>query len=254
MATVDRLAEALRSADTAVAFTGAGVSTASGIPDFRGEGGVWERHDKADFYLDRFRRDPAGFWGDRLALQETMYGGIDPAPNPAHEALAGLAADGFLEAIVTQNVDGLPAETADQVADHELVELHGNAGAVVCRNCGDRSPAGPVFERARAGERPPTCEQCGGVLKPDVVLFGERLDPTVLERARELARRADLLLAAGSSLTVEPAASLPRLARRTGGTLAVVNLAETPYTDRATFDFRADVTELLPQLHAAVTD
>ncbi|MFB6361946.1 MAG: Sir2 family NAD-dependent protein deacetylase [Halobacteriales archaeon] len=254
MASVDRLAEALRSAGSGVVFTGAGVSTASGIPDFRGEGGVWDRHDKADFHFDRFQRDPAGFWTDRLALQETMYGGIDPTPNAAHEALAGLAADGFLEAIVTQNVDGLHADAADEVADHELVELHGSARAVVCRNCGDRSPAGPVFERARDGERPPTCEQCGGVLKPDVVLFGERLDPTVLDQARDLARQADVFLAVGSSLTVEPAASLPRLARRTCGTLAVVNLDETPYSDRATFDVRADVTEVLPELHAAVTE
>jgi NAD-dependent deacetylase len=254
MRAVDGLASAVRSAGSVVAFTGAGVSTASGIPDFRGEGGVWERHDPADFHYDRFRRDPTGFWADRLALQETMYGGVDPEPNAAHEALAGLAADGHLDAVVTQNVDGLHADAAEAAGvDLELVELHGNARAVACRDCGGRYPADPAFERARMGDRPPTCGDCDGILKPDVVLFGERLDPDDLDRARVLARRADVLLAAGSSLTVEPAASLPRLASRTGGTLAVVNLDETPYSERATFEFREDVTELLPALHEAVT-
>lgn len=254
MADLEALVGAVRAADRIVAFTGAGVSTASGIPDFRSDGGVWERHDRTHFRYDRFRRDPAGFWADRLELQETMYGGVDPEPNAAHAALAGLAADGHLDAIVTQNVDGLHADAAEQAGvEVELVELHGNARAVACQDCGERSPAEPAFERARRGERPPTCEVCDGVLKPDVVLFGERLDPADLDRARELARGADVFLAAGSSLTVEPAASLPRLAARTGATLAVVNLDATPYSGRADVEFRDDVTEVLPALRDAVT-
>ena len=250
---IEALADAVREAGAVVAFTGAGVSTASGIPDFRGDGGVWERHDPADFHYRRFLEDPADFWADRLALQETMYGDVDPAPNAAHEALCGLAADGYLDAVVTQNVDGLHADAATAAGvEVELVELHGNARAVACTDCGERSPAEPAFDRARSGERPPTCPDCGGVLKPDVVLFGERLDESVLERARELARAADVFLAIGSSLTVEPAASLPRLASRTGGTLAVVNLEPTPYSGSADHDLRADVTEALPALRDAL--
>ncbi|MDZ7700962.1 MAG: Sir2 family NAD-dependent protein deacetylase [Halobacteriales archaeon] len=253
--TVGELADAVREAESVVAFTGAGVSTASGIPDFRSEGGIWETHDRADFRYDRFRRDPAGFWADRLALQETMYGGTEPEPNAAHEALVGLAVDGHLDAVVTQNVDGLHADAAAAAGiDLELVELHGNARAVACIDCGEQFDAGPAFDRARAGERPPTCQECGGVLKPCVILFGERLDTATIERARALARRADVLLATGSSLTVEPAASLPRLAGRTGATLAVVNLTETPYSDAAEVDLRADVTEALPALRAALRD
>lgn len=255
MAEIAALAREIRRADSVVAFTGAGVSTASGIPDFRGDGGVWDHHDPADFRYDRFRRDPAGFWEDRLALQATMYGGADPAPNPAHEALAGLAAAGHLEAVVTQNVDGLHAAAADAAGvELELVELHGNASTVVCRACDSRADADAAAARARDGELPPQCTDCGGVLKPDVVLFGERLDPVDLERARTLARGADVFLAVGSSLTVEPAASLPRLAARTGATLAVVNLDETPYDDRADVALRADVTTVLPRLREAVVD
>lgn len=248
-----RLADAVSTADPVVAFTGAGMSTASGIPDFRGDGGVWETHDPADFHYERFRRDPAGFWESRLALQETMYGDVDPEPNAAHEALAGLAGDDQLDAVVTQNVDGLHDAAAREAGvDHELVELHGNAAVVACRECGQQSPAEPAFERARAEELPPRCPDCDGVLKPDVVLFGERLDPAILERARQLARNAEVFLAVGSSLTVEPAASLPVHATRHGAMLAVVNLEETPYSGRAEVDIRADVTEVLPALREAV--
>lgn len=241
------LAAAVRDAEQVVALTGAGLSTASGVPDFRSEGGVWETHDPSDFEFGRFRSDPAGFWEDRLALHETLVGdGIEP--NPAHEALASLEREGFMDAVVTQNVDGLHRAAGSEA----VVRLHGTNDRVECQDCGDRKPAGPVRERVAGGELPPTCEACGGVLKPAVVLFGERLPTGALERARELLRGSDLVLIAGTSLVVEPAASLPQIAERTGGSLAVVNLEETRLSDRATFDFRADVTDVLPALAEAV--
>jgi NAD-dependent deacetylase len=238
---VAALAEAVRGADSVVAFTGAGVSTASGIPDFRGEDGLWERYDMNDFHVRRLRADPAGFWADRLDLAAELYG--DVGPNAAHEALARLEAAGHLDAVVTQNVDGLHRAAGSE----DVVELHGNGSRVACLDCDRRFDAEPVRDRVRAGERPPHCD-CGGLLKPDVVLFGEQLPVGAMQRAQRLAREADVFLAVGSSLSVEPAAGLPRTAATRGATLAVVNLEATPLSDRAAFDLRGDVTDVLPRL------
>mgnify|MGYP006272719615 CR=1 FL=1 len=241
-ANLDALAADLRTADTAFAFTGAGVSTASGIPSFRGEGGIWETEfDPRDFRIGRFETDPAGFWRDRLDLHDAMFP-ESVAPNPAHEALATLESAGVVDAVVTQNTDGLHAAAGSE----RVLELHGTTSRVVCRRCGDRQPAAPVHDRVRDGEVPPTCD-CGGVLKPDVVLFGEQLPRETVAEARDLAASADVVLAVGSSLQVEPAASIPRDAGR-GGTLAVVNFDPTPLDDGAEYLFRADVTDLLPAL------
>jgi len=240
-------AQAVRAADTVAAMTGAGVSTASGIPDFRGEDGLWERHDPADFHVSRLDRDPAGFWRDRLALHDEVYGDAIE-PNAAHEALADLEAAGHLDRVVTQNIDGLHAAAGST----DPIELHGSGERAVCRDCGRCVPAAPVRERARDGELPPRCGECDGVLKPGVVLFGESLPDQALLAAHALAERTDVFLVAGSSLTVEPAASLPRTAADHGATLVLVDLARTPLSDRAEYDFRADVTDVLPDLYGAV--
>ncbi|EMA53366.1 MULTISPECIES: SIR2 family NAD-dependent protein deacylase [Halococcus] len=240
-------AQAIHEADTTVAMTGAGVSTASGIPDFRGEDGLWERHDPDDFHVSRLDRDPGGFWRDRLTLHDAVYGD-DIEPNAAHEALAALESTNHLDRVVTQNIDGLHAAAGSE----GVVTIHGSGERAVCRDCGRRVPAEPVRERARDGELPPRCEECGGVLKPGVVLFGEPLPEHALSEAHALAERADVFLVAGSSLTVEPAASLPRTAADRGATMVLVNLERTPLSDRAEYDFRADVTDVLPRLHEAV--
>lgn len=248
-ADIEAVARAIRGADSVVVLTGAGVSTASGVPDFRGSSGVWEHHDPSDFHVRRFERDPAGFWVDRVRLHETMYGDHEIEPNAAHEALARLESVGEIDAIVTQNTDGL-----HQVAGSEdVIELHGNAHRVVCRACGEHERAKPIRERVRDGEIPPGCS-CGGIYKPDVVLFGERLPDADRLRSQSLAERADVFLAIGSSLTVEPAASLPRTAADRGATLVVVNLDPTPLDDRATHDLRADVTDVLPRMCNAVIE
>jgi NAD-dependent deacetylase len=239
---VAALATELRNADVAGALTGAGVSVPSGIPPFRGEGGVWEKEfDPADFEAGRLQRDPAGWWKDRLELRAAMRpDGV--APNPAHRALAELESAGVLDGVLTQNTDGLHTAAGNE----EVVTLHGTAEQVRCTDCADRRPSAEVFERAAEGECPPRCE-CGGVLRPDVVLFGESLPSVALAEARDLARRSDVFLAVGSSLTVQPAASLPGMAAR-DGTLAVVNIEPTPADGRATYTLRADVTEVLPAL------
>ncbi|MFU8868077.1 SIR2 family NAD-dependent protein deacylase [Natronococcus sp.] len=254
---LETLAEAIRTADTTAVLTGAGISAPSGIPTFRGDDGVWDRFDEGQFTYGRFRSDPEGFWADRLELQEAMFGG-EYEPNTGHEALAAMERDGYLEAICTQNTDGLHRDAAVAVRDGEtdapnvdgegsVLELHGNARRVRCADCGRRREGDPIFARAADGELPPTCD-CGGVYKPDVVLFGEQLPAAVIQRARTLARESDAFLAIGSSLVVEPAASLPRQAASSGATVGVINLESTPCDDAADVICREDVTKVLPRL------
>ena len=246
--TLDALADDIAAADHVAALTGAGVSTASGLPSFRGEDGIWgSEFDPADFQYSRFQSDPAGFWEDRIELHDRMHGG-DVTPNPAHDALAALQGLGTLDGLITQNTDGLHAAAGSE----GVLELHGNAQRAVCQSCGNRVDAGPVYDRAREGEVPPRCETCEGVLKPDVVLFGQSLPEGALQQAQRHAREADVFLAVGSSLTVEPAASLPRVAGQRGASVAVVNLDETGVSERAEYDIRADVTEVLPAVTARV--
>jgi NAD-dependent deacetylase len=246
---IEAAAEELRSADAATALTGAGVSVPSGIPPFRGEGGVWEEYDPDAFDLGRFRRDPGGFWADWLELRADL---LDESvePNPAHRALAGLSTAGHLDAVVTQNIDGLHGEAGAS----DVIELHGNARRAVCRDCSREVAADDARVRAESGDLPPRCEDCDGPLKPDAVLFGERLPAEALARARGLAMESDAFLVAGSSLAVEPAASLPDRAADSGATLLVVNLDETPLDARADYVFREDVTEVLPALRDAVVE
>jgi NAD-dependent deacetylase len=204
-------AQAVRDAERTVAMTGAGVSTASGVPDFRGDGGLWETHDPADFHISRFEASPGEFWRDRLDLHADIRGDADIEPNAAHEALAALESAGNLDSAITQNIDGLH----EAAGSESVIEIHGSGERVVCRDCGRRVAAEPVRERVRAGETPPRCGECNGVLKPDVVLFGEELPEHALLKSHALAERADVFLVAGSSLAVEPAASLPETAATT---------------------------------------
>lgn len=239
---ISAVAEELVTADRAFALTGAGVSTASGIPDFRSEGGIWDKFDPQDFHYARFKTEPGAFWVDRIEMHESAFGG-DIEPNDAHRALAEMEQAGVLEAVITQNTDGLHAAAGSE----SVVELHGTGMRVVCEGCGARFDAGPVHDRVRDGERPPRCAECDGILKPDVVLFGEELPEGAHQTAQMYARQADVFLAVGSSLQVQPAASLPRVAGHRG-TLVVINLEETPVSDGADYDIRADVTDVLPAI------
>jgi NAD-dependent deacetylase len=245
---VRAFADALAAADTGVALTGAGVSTASGVPDFRGDDGVWDRFDQGAFTVGRFRRSPGPFWADWLELHDDLVDG-DPDPNAAHRALADLEAAGLLDAVVTQNVDGLHRAAGSE----RVVHLHGAGDRAVCPSCGRETDVDAVADRVREGERPPTCGDCGDPLKPDTVLFGERLPVGALQESRELFGDADAALVAGSSLEVDPAGSLPFEAGR-DATLAVVNLQATKADRRATQVFRADVTEVLPAIRDAALD
>ncbi len=216
-----RLAELIRTQQPCVVLTGAGVSTESGIPDFRSPDGLWAEFDPLDYAsLESFRRDPVRIWdfyGRRFAFL------AEAEPNEAHRALARLEALGLVEAVITQNIDLLH----ERAGSREVVEVHGSIRRAVCPSCSGHEPLGGVLAQLAHGTAP-LCPSCGAVLKPDVVFFGELLPEAAIERATELARRARLLLVVGSSLEVHPVAGLPFETLRSGGTLAIVNRGRTP--------------------------
>ena len=240
----DAVADALASADHAIALTGAGISTPSGVRDFRGENGLYGEFDQSDISIGRFERDPAGFWHDWVAIHTEQFDDDPVEPNPAHEALAGLETAGVLDALVTQNVDGLHRAGGSE----SILHLHGTAARSTCQDCGRTVETTSTIAGRDDANYPPRCEECGGVLKPDTVLFGERLPPGAMKRARRHAEETDVLLAAGSSLTVNPAASLPRTADRSGATVVIVNLDETPADSLADYVLREPVEDALPDI------
>jgi NAD-dependent deacetylase len=243
----ERLAELIRGAGSVVALTGAGISVPSGIPDFRSPGtGLWRNVDPMEVaHIDAFRRDPERFWrfyGERFQTLE------DKQPNPAHEALAELERAGLLDAVITQNIDQLHARAGSRA----LVEVHGTIGHSSCLDCRAVYPLADVRMRQAADERGiPRCD-CGDPLKPDVVLFGEYLPAQALQRAEQLAARADLMLCIGSSLEVYPVAQLPATTLAVGGRIAIVTQGRTPYDSRATVRMNGDVVNELDALLAAL--
>jgi NAD-dependent deacetylase len=216
----ERLARLLTERQPCVVLTGAGVSTESGIPDFRSREGLWARYDPMEYAtIDAFRRDPVRVWefyGKRLEVLR------DAQPNAAHLALAELERLGLVRAVVTQNVDRLHALAGSR----DVVEVHGSIRESVCPACGTRVGFDEVV--AELARKPaPECARCGAVLKPGVVMFGELLPERAIERATALAREARLLLVVGSTLEVHPVAGLPHETLRRGGTLAIVNRGPT---------------------------
>jgi NAD-dependent deacetylase len=240
----------LRDASYVVALTGAGISTESGIRDFRGPQGVWTKNPEAEktATLSYYMSDPEirrKSWQNRCNSE--MW---EAQPNPAHHALVELERKGALHALVTQNVDGL--HVAAGTSRDILVEIHGTVHEVKCMACGWRAPMHPTLERVRAGEDDPACHECGGILKSATISFGENLDADDLERAQLASARADVFLALGTSLGVYPAAALPELALRAGARLVIVNAQETPYDALADAVRREQLGELLPALAALV--
>jgi NAD-dependent protein deacetylase/lipoamidase len=227
-------------------LTGAGVSTDSGIPDFRGPQGLWTRNPGAQQMstFQAYVSDPS------LRRRSWQARRNHPAwaaePNAAHEALARLAQSPIDTQIVTQNIDGLHQKAG--VAADRVIELHGSMFSVVCVSCGDRSPMEEALARVEAGEEDPDCLRCGGILKSATVMFGQRLDPGVFFRAEQAARRCDLFLAIGSTLSVEPAASLCGVAAGAGAALVIVNADATPYDDLAAEVIREPIGTALPRI------
>jgi NAD-dependent deacetylase len=241
------LAELIRSADSVVALTGAGISVPSGIPDFRSPGtGMWENVDPMKVaHIDVFRRDPETFWrfyGQRFHALE------DKRPNGAHDALATLEREGMLDAVITQNIDQLHRLAGTRT----LVEVHGTIAHSSCLGCRAQFEIAEVRARQEIDARGvPRCD-CGEALKPDVVLFGEYLPEDALTQAEMFAVHADLLLCIGSSLEVHPVALLPGMTLAAGGKVAVVSRGPTALDSRATLRLDGDVVEELVALLAAL--
>jgi NAD-dependent deacetylase len=220
----DRLIEIASGKRAIVAFTGAGISTESGIPDYRGPNGVWATQSPPT--LGDFRTNPEtrrAYWQGRFERYPSLAAAL---PNDGHLALTRLRQSGLLTRVITQNIDGLHQDAG--IEPDRVIELHGTARQVKCLDCGRRWEAGVIQQRQIEGELVPECQVCGGPLRAATVLFGEALPEGAIERSLEIAKHCDLMLAVGSSLIVQPAAKIPLVAKRSGAALAIVNLSETP--------------------------
>ncbi len=238
----------LCSARRIVVLTGAGISTDSGIPDFRGPQGVWTRNPGAEKMatLQHYVADPEvrkRAWRARI---ETFVARREP--NAGHLALVHLERSGRLDTLVTQNVDGLHHRAG--TSPDKLIEIHGTVRDVLCLECGDRRPMAHAVLRLEAGEEDPDCQLCGGILKSATISFGQALVPEDLERAQEAAFRSDLLLAAGTTLGVFPIAGIVPIARRAGARIVIVNAEATEMDEMAHALLRGSISEILPELVA----
>ena len=228
---LEEVASRVRAAASVVVLTGAGISTESGIPDFRGPQGVWTKDPRAEklSHITHYMADPEIrklAWRTRLEHPAWTV-----APNAGHLALARLEQIGKLDLLITQNIDGLHQKAGS--SPDRTVEIHGTIREVMCMSCDDRAPMERALERVRAGEEDPPCRSCGGILKSATVSFGQSLVPEDLHRAQQSAQGCDVFLTAGTSLGVYPVAALPRVALASGSYLAIFNAEPTPYDDFA---------------------
>jgi NAD-dependent protein deacetylase/lipoamidase len=243
---LERIAGWLRDARQIVVLTGAGISTESGIPDFRGPQGVWTKNPAAEktATLQYYVADPDV---RRLAWKNRLESEMWAAePNAGHRALAELERRANVHTLVTQNVDGL--HQAAGFSPERIVEIHGTVHASKCLSCEWRGTMEEVLDRVRAGEEDPECLHCGGILKSATISFGENLVPADLMRAQIAAADADVFLAAGTTLTVYPAAGLPEIALQNGARLVILNAQETPFDDWASAIRREQLGEVLPAI------
>jgi NAD-dependent deacetylase len=248
-ADITRVRSWIRDAERIVVLTGAGISTDSGIPDFRGPQGVWTKNPGAEKMatLQHYVADPEvrkRAWQSRL---ETFA--QQREPNAGHRALVELERRGTLHTLITQNVDGL--HVAAGTAPEKIVEIHGTVREVVCLDCGERAPMERALARVRAGEADPPCRSCGGILKSATISFGQALVEEDLARAERAARASDLLLAVGSTLSVYPIAGVVPVAKRAGARIVIVNAEPTEMDEIADAVLRGSISAILPRLTAA---
>jgi NAD-dependent deacetylase len=245
---IRRAASHLRDCQSILVFTGAGISTESGIPDFRGPQGVWTTVDPDEFTLDRFLNYPET---RRRSWQMRMNtSALDAQPNPAHTAVAQLWRSGRMVGCVTQNIDGLHQKAG--LPAEAVAELHGNAHTTVCLDCGDRQPTSVVLRRVEAGESDPPCLSCGGILKTAVVYFGEPLPADAWDCAFDMAERADAVVSVGSTLSVVPACYIPQRVALRGHPFVILNMGPTDFDHMATDRIEAPAGRALPSLIAAL--
>ena len=246
--TIESARARVAAAQRVVVLTGAGISTDSGIPDFRGPAGVWTRNPAAERmsdirYYTADREVRKASWQSRLG-----HPAWTAQPNAGHLALAALERRGKLHALITQNIDGLLLRAGN--SRQKVLEVHGNLHKAVCLSCGWRGPMQPVLDRVRAGEEDPPCATCGGILKSDTISFGQPLVPEVIERAMRAAQEADLLLAVGTSLQVFPVAHAVPVARSAGAAIVIMNAQPTQFDAIADAVLDGSISEVLPRVVA----
>jgi NAD-dependent deacetylase len=233
-------------AQRVVVLTGAGISTDSGIPDFRGPQGVWTTNPKAEKLSDirYYMSDPEV---RRLSWQSRLeHSAWRAQPNAGHVALVELEKRGKLHALITQNIDELHQLAGSSA--QKVIEVHGTMRKVVCMSCGERAPMEKALARVRAGEADPPCRSCGGILKSATISFGQQLVPEVIDRAMRAAAEADLFLSVGTSLQVYPIAGAVQIAKHAGARLVIINAEPTPFDDLADAVFNDSISEVLPRL------
>lgn len=242
---IDQVAKLAAKAGKIVVFTGAGISTESGIPDFRGPGGLWTKYDPDDFTIDKFLGSHAT---RRKMWQRLREGGLmeDAQPNAAHYAVVELEKMGKLLSLVTQNVDNLHQKAGS--ASALIRELHGNMQRLVCLNCRESYPVSVVKEKYAGSDDVPSCDYCRGILKPDVIFFGEALPQQILAQAMQEAESCDLMIVIGSSLVVYPAAYVPVHARQSGADLVIINRGETEQDHLAAVRIDAPAGETMTKI------
>jgi len=246
---IEKARSLIEEAERLVVLTGAGISTDSGIPDFRGPQGVWTLNPKAERMSDirYYRSDPEVrrlSWQSRLA-----HPAWTAAPNSGHRALVALEKRGKLRALITQNIDGLHQRAGNSPG--LVIEVHGNLHKAICLSCGWRGAMQAVLDRVRNGEEDPSCATCGGILKSDTISFGQSLVPEVIERAMSSAAEADCLIAVGTSLQVYPVAGAVPTAKAAGATIIIVNAQPTPFDDIADVRLSQPISEVLPVMCCA---
>jgi NAD-dependent deacetylase len=249
---IDLIAEWIMSSTRTVLFTGAGVSTESGIPDFRSAGGIWERFDPNEFLFDKFlasEKSREKYWELHTEIYYTM---LEAKPNPAHLACVELDRLGKLDCVITQNVDNLHQEAG--LAPGKVIELHGNALRVNCLSCGKEYNRANIQDRVEGGDRAPKCDDCQGLLKPATIAFGQSMPVHETRDAENRSRNAEVFLAIGSSLVVHPAAYMPMFAKQGGGKVAIINLSDTPYDNQADVVIREKAGESMGTLLKVLGD
>ncbi|MCI0339022.1 MAG: NAD-dependent deacylase [Acidobacteria bacterium] len=236
--------ELIARANHIVGFTGAGISTESGIPDFRSPGGIWANNRMIEF--SEFVRSRAGrieYWRQKVAMWPEMR---DAKPNAGHLAFVELERQGKLRAMITQNIDGLHQNAGTH--PDLVIELHGTTTEAACLTCNERITMDEAVRRVEEGELAPECDLCGGVLKPATISFGQAMPAREMQLAVEASRDCDVFLAVGSSLVVYPAAALPELAKRSGAALIIINRTPTPMDDIADLVINDEIGKTLPEL------
>jgi NAD-dependent deacetylase len=246
-----KVADLILKSHKLVVFTGDGISTESGIPDFRSPGGIWDRFDPDDFTIEKFLSNPDSRRKQWRIFQEGILS--DKAlPNAAHIAIAELHRMGKLDCVITQNIDNLHQKAG--VPDDKVFELHGNMQWAICLDCGRRYTFDEIKSRLESGEEIPDCTACRGILKPDIVMFGEQLPYDVLQEAGRRSRAADLFIVIGSTLVVYPAAYMPIYAVESGAKLVIINLSDTPLDRQAAVLINAKAGETMAQVVAKVKE